>query len=219
MAPDARILILLRNPVSRAYSSWAYSVQMSWESEDFETALAHEADRTAAGEAWDKHYVQAGMYAAQVRRYLDVFPRHQVCVWTFEDLKRDSLRVCREAYEFVGVDPSVGFPDTDKVHNSTTHPRWATLNRLLRRPSRLKTVAKAVLPSEVRQTVVRTLRSSNQTPKLQMDPVLRAQLREVSREDVADLSALIGTDLEDRMVRRWLLLPILTSTSERCAHG
>ena len=194
--PDARILMLLRNPVDRAFSSWAYGVQMSWEKEDFETALAKEADRTAAGGAWDVHYVQAGMYAAQVRRYLDMFPRSQIGVWTFEDFRRDPSRVCREAYEFIGVDPRAGFPDTRAVHNPTARPRWPALNRALRRPGRLKAVAKAVLPTGLRQTIARSLRSSNQAAKPSMDPAVRSRLREVYRQDVAELSDLLATDFE-----------------------
>ncbi len=194
LTPDARILILLRDPVERAYSGWAYQVQMRWEKERFEDALALEPSRVAQGRSWDVHYVGAGMYADQVRRYLDVFPRDQVRVWSFEEFKRDPSRVTREAYVFVGVDPDANVPDTGTAHNATALPRWPVLSRVLRRRGRVRSVAKSVVPTVLRQQIGRAVRSWNQMPRPPMDPVTRARLRDVYREDVRNLSQLLGRD-------------------------
>ena len=77
VAPDARLVALLRNPVDRAFSSWKMQVTKGTETLDFPGALAHTS-----------HYLDFGRYGSQLERVLDSFPREQVFVGFFEDLIR-----------------------------------------------------------------------------------------------------------------------------------
>ena len=192
--PDAGIIALLRDPVSRAYSSWSYRVQMGWESEPFERAIVLEEQRRAAGEPWDVHYLNAGWYADQVDRYLRAFGPDQVRVFLFEDLTSDPAAVVSEALRFVGVDPNATTVQANRVHNATVMPRWTALTRFLKRGD-VRSLARRV-PAPLRRVLADSLRSVNRRNRPRLDPGLRQSLQDRFRPDVRRLEILLGKDLE-----------------------
>ena len=52
-------------------------------------AIEAEPTRIADGWGWDWHYVAVGLYARQLRRYFDLFPRERILVLLYDDLVRD----------------------------------------------------------------------------------------------------------------------------------
>jgi hypothetical protein len=127
--PHAKILMILRDPVSRAHSLYRYIC--GWGFEDaptFEKGLAREADRLGNArfiEEWRLLYhaflyYHSGLYAGQVARYLDAFPRDQVHIVLFDDLRKDLLATVQGIYRFLGVDPDFE-PDLD-ARNASQFP-------------------------------------------------------------------------------------------------
>lgn len=77
------IIIVLRNPIDRAYSNYLMQVRERREELTFEDALESEAERISAHWVWDWCYVDIGLYAEQVKAYMDNFGR--VLVLLFEE--------------------------------------------------------------------------------------------------------------------------------------
>ena len=113
VVPDARLLVVLRNPVDRAYSQYQHEVALGREPLSFEDALAAEEERTRgeverivadprafSHEWWDHTYAARGLYAEQLDRWLAVFPRDQLLVVTSDELGERSA-------EDVRLDPLV----------------------------------------------------------------------------------------------------------------
>lgn len=125
-APDARILVLLRNPADRAFSLYSWMRAHGYEScESFEAALWDEDEhRHEDSDFFRSHgqyfhnflYFRSGRYAAQVRRYFEVFGRAQVHVEIFDDLAAEPLPVMRRVFAFLGVDEQ--FVPQIEVHNA-----------------------------------------------------------------------------------------------------
>ena len=124
--PHAKILMILRNPVARAHSLYRYIC--GWGFEDastFEKGLAREAARLGNARfiaQWQLLYhaflyYHSGLYAEQVARYLEAFPREQVHIVLFDDLKKDLLGTVQGIYRFLGVDPAYE-PDLDARNES-----------------------------------------------------------------------------------------------------
>src|SRR5690606_9595554 len=108
--PGARLLVVLRDPVERAYSSYLYQVARGLETAPtFAAALAEERRRGAEGWPPVWHYRAMGCYAEQLERYLARFPPEQLMVRFHEDLVRGPRAFMREVYAFVGVDPAFAF--------------------------------------------------------------------------------------------------------------
>lgn len=126
--PDARFIIMLRNPAERAFSKFKWMCENGYEKcETFEEALRAEVE-TRKDNVWFMKnngqyyhnflYFNSGLYAGQVKRFYDTFGQDRVLVIIFEDFARDTLHWVRQAYAFLGVDAS--FTPHLEVHNPTS---------------------------------------------------------------------------------------------------
>jgi hypothetical protein len=109
-APDARILLTLRDPVERALSNHRHEVRMGHLSGDltFEAGLAN-----------NPMYVEQGLYATHLRRWLGHFPAEQLHVVLVDDLLRDPLAVSRAVYRFLGIDEEFVPPGLVERYNKS----------------------------------------------------------------------------------------------------
>jgi hypothetical protein len=116
--PDVRLIVLLRDPVARAYSHYQREVAVGAESLSFEEALDAEPGRLAGEEERLKRdagynsfahrnfsYVARGLYAEQLRRWFALFPRDQVLMLRSENLAGNPVPVMREVFAFLGLRP------------------------------------------------------------------------------------------------------------------
>jgi sulfotransferase family protein len=118
LLPDVKLLVLLRNPVDRAYSHYQRELQIGAEDLRFEEALEAESARLEGEENRIRRepgytsyahrnfsYVARGLYGDQLRRWFAVFPRDQFFFARSEDLSRTPETVLPRVYEFLGLRP------------------------------------------------------------------------------------------------------------------
>lgn len=110
--PDSRIIILLRNPIRRAYSLYTWMVQEGYEySIAFEDALDREAKRKTRNipnffepEYYSNYlYFESGLYCDQVLRYLKYFNQNRVFVGLFENFVSNSDIFLKEVLQFLNL--------------------------------------------------------------------------------------------------------------------
>jgi hypothetical protein len=205
-APDAQIIVMLRNPVDVMYAQHSQLLFNQREYlADFGEALAAEEDRRAgrripvgALRREALFYRHSVRFAEQLQRYLDVFGRDRIHVIVHEDLRDDTAGVVRSTFEFLDVDPDVSV-DLD-VRNPSRRARSGALQRLIFRPPGL--VRRAV-PLLRRFPLVHRLRdaavSANSVPEArrEMDPELRHRLTVELAPEIEALSRLLDRDLSD----------------------
>lgn len=206
--PEARIIMLLRNPAERAYSLYTYMVANGFEPlAPFERALAAEPARAARdpyrepipGYHYNYLYFESGLYGAQVQRYLERFPADRVLILLFEDLERDPRGTTARVFRFLGVDDS--FQPEIAVHNPGARPRSARVQYLLR--SRVGEVLRRLRVPRANR-IVRILRELNTTDRRPPPPDPETYNRLVERyaEDIRATAARIGRNLDAWLVRR-----------------
>src|SRR5947207_5839854 len=83
--PNAKIIMMLRNPADRAFSHYLMDLRIGYETEDFMSALKKDMARNPKGWGISNLYVEVGMYSEQVKRYLETFPESQRCIYLFDD--------------------------------------------------------------------------------------------------------------------------------------
>lgn len=118
LLPDAKIIMLLREPGERALSQYHHNVRLGLESEDFAGAIALEPGRIADDVAEIARvpdskalffrrfsYVERGRYAMQVDRWLNTYPREQVLILESESFFNDPASVLQRILAFVGARP------------------------------------------------------------------------------------------------------------------
>lgn len=191
MAPQARIIVILRDPVDRAYSSYMHLRRDGRETElDFARALELEPSRRKAN--WETlwHYREVGNYADQLQRYFDTFPQEQLLIVRYEELRDDMSKVLARVCEFLSVDATYQF-DTSYRMNQSGLPRWQALNDFLERSSSIKSVFKRLVPRRVGQRLKAALQRQNLRPGNSMSPDIRQQLRRDFRPQVESLEQLL----------------------------
>ena len=182
--PRAKILICLRDPIERAYSGYT-DHRRSRETLTFHKALAAEESRTSYEFIWQ--YKKLGLYYESVKRFLDVFGPDQVRIVFFEDIRErldDTIGgICR----FLGVDDAYRIQAVRRFNPSGTPNAFMTrMGRLL---PWVKNAMKKIMPKRYARFRSKTL---TKEPMAEED---REYLREYYREDIANLSGLLGKDL------------------------
>ena len=200
-SPDARIIIMLRNPVDMIHSLHAHWLFTANEDiVDFAEALAAEPDRLR-GERMPPRAVRPeglqyrtlGRYAPHVRRYLDTFGASNVKVIVFDDFKAHPADAFRATLQFLDVDPAF-VPDFSVV-NENKGVRSVTLQQLTASPRFRNAIGR--LPGPVHHAVRRLLKRANikRERRSALDPALRASLTNEFARDVEELGTVIGRDL------------------------
>ena len=163
--PEARILIVLRDPVDRAYSQYWNDVREGLDRRSFLEALTEE-QRSGPG-AWgvSSLYIDCGRYADQVARYLDRFGA-RVRVLFFEDFVRDEAGTIADIHSFLGVERAAAGVAPRKL-NPTSLPRNMLSGALLA-SGRVRRVGRATVPRSLRSRLRGALLKEASPPP--MDP-------------------------------------------------
>jgi sulfotransferase family protein len=130
--PEARLIIMLRNPVDRAYSHYWHERRRGRENLSFAGALEEEPARIHRGE-WGLAYLDMGRYSAQLERLSSVFPRTAIEVVLFEDFKADPGTTFGKVCRFLGVDDAVRPATLETRHNAYRDQRFPRLFQALKR--------------------------------------------------------------------------------------
>ena len=106
--PKIKLLVLLRNPVDRAFAHWNMQRYRSREPLDFFDAVREEQTRISGAppvEARRFAYVERGFYGRQLERLFKFFPREQVKAVKFEDFKANQRETLAAIFSFLGRKP------------------------------------------------------------------------------------------------------------------
>ncbi len=106
--PGIRLIILLRNPIDRAFSQWNMNWDRQRETLGFLEAIAAEVSEKEASPSLQsrrRSYVDRGYYFEQMERVFRFFPREQVRVIKFEEFRKQTPETVNEVFRFLGVKP------------------------------------------------------------------------------------------------------------------
>lgn len=133
--PGAKLIAVLRDPVERAYSNWAHLWSAGLEPcGDFIEACDREAGRIAAGWAPFWRYLELGRYGEQLRDLLRVFPREQLLILRYRELRDEPTAALARVCEFLGVTPGLisAVPRENVRPHVRNGPATVVLQELLR---------------------------------------------------------------------------------------
>jgi hypothetical protein len=112
--PGAKLIVLLRNPVDRAYSHYQHEVSLQYEALSFEEAIEREPERLfgerekiVADQRYDSYpydhysYLSRGLYVDQLEAWINVFPKEQIFIVRSEDFFAEPSRIFRQVLRFL----------------------------------------------------------------------------------------------------------------------
>ena len=114
--PDVKLIVILRNPVDRAYSQYHHTMRMNKETLPFEKAIEAEEER-CAGErerlvkdpyfvtrSYQAHsYIARGHYADQLENWFRYYDRKQFLILATEDFHKNPQLTLDQIFDFLGV--------------------------------------------------------------------------------------------------------------------
>lgn len=187
--PEAKLIVILRNPIDRAYSQYTNAIK------------AGEIQGSVTAEEYFKSEPSSllqGKYTAQLERYYTHFPNDQILVLIYEDSKRDPVAFIKRIYEFIGVDTTFVPSMLMKEVNVARVPRTHHIDSLMHR------VAEAMRHCGLDRVVwmIRKLglpdlvRAFNTKAGTHVKDKRRSvELIQYFKEDVQKLSTLLGRNL------------------------
>jgi hypothetical protein len=115
--PQIKLIILLRNPIDRAFAHWNMQQFKDREFLDFRDALKEEPRRIAKPLSIESRrfaYVDRGFYSEQLERVFKFFPREQVRIIKFENFRDRKQETLDEIFGFLGVKRLRNVRDKDR---------------------------------------------------------------------------------------------------------
>jgi hypothetical protein len=202
--PDAKLIVVLRDPIDRAHSNWAHLRSDGLEPvADFLTACWYEEERLAAGWAPFWHYLRLGRYGEQVEHLLTVFPREQVHLLRYRELVDDPGATLDKITDFLGVEPGLlTTVPRENTRGFVGDSRWSnSIAPVVRAGAR----AGALFPPEWwRKASVPLLwtlqRGSGRRPSVSIED--RRALVEYYRDDIRRLERVTGISYGDWLTER-----------------
>ena len=191
--PGARLIFLLRDPTERLFSLYLLRIRReptltfrSWVLKAMHSGgdRRHEVHRYPIA-------LDGGLYATQLARFLDIFPRDQVRVYLYEAYRADGRAVLRDIFAFLGVDPDQPI-DVSCRHNETVVPRFPAIDEL-----RHRILGNASLTGWLPVRVSHALREfyNRRRGNFTLDPEDRRLVIDYYRDEILRTQDLIGRDL------------------------
>ena len=116
LLPNVKLIVVLRNPIDRAYSRYEQQAAVGLEELSFEDAIEQEENRITDDMKkmekdenfysvyfYRKAYKTMGIYVNQLRRWFEYFPREQFLILKSEDLRSNPAQVYNQTIEFLGL--------------------------------------------------------------------------------------------------------------------
>ncbi len=177
--PDARLLVVLREPVARAYSAYClYHKQYN----GLSFRQACESGRSL---------VELGLYAEQLQRVFNHYRREQVKVLLYEDIQVRPAQALADVFRFLGVDPGFAPPSTHKRYNRIIYP---AAQQVLRRAG-VTWAIDLIKRTRVGDWVKRAHARAGRSAVVNGHEADVIYLKSVFRDDVLRLQQLIDRDL------------------------
>lgn len=194
--PEIKLIACLRDPVSRAFSSFLHLRRDAREPvANFCDALNLEDERVAARWEHQWHYTRLGFYYEQLARYFERFARDQIRIYLYDDFRANPLHIIQDIYNFLDVD-STFVPDLSIRMNVSGQPRIRALHDLLTKPNVVASMLRSNLPPLFRRKLAsQALQWNLARQPASMSKDVKCYLRELYREDILKLQTLIQQDL------------------------
>jgi hypothetical protein len=160
VVPDARIIIILRDPIERAFSHYLMSVHQRQETLPFYDAMQNDYRRSDKGYFASHLYVDLGLYSEQVKRHLDTFGPEHVKILMFEDFIKDTQAAVNDVLQFLGLKAYVP-SNIGAVYDPYVNPTKRT-----RMISRLSKIAFGSRTAHMARDVLKTARRSKANDSL-----------------------------------------------------
>ncbi len=110
--PDVKLIVSLRDPVERAYSHYLFR-ERERQSENQPLTFEQKIEATPS-------LIETGLYARKLQKYYDIFPKDNILIILYDELKKDSEQYLKRVYQFLGVNTEFQSPLIENTINAAS---------------------------------------------------------------------------------------------------
>jgi hypothetical protein len=164
--PKCQVLLILRNPIERTYSSYVMEKNAGSIAYNFDEITNVIQQKSG----WEYElFIDNSLYSKHLKKIYKYFPADQVTFILFDDLKKTPISICKDVFRTLQIDPEF-IPAIEVRHNSTRINRSfgyaKTVNKILHNNSTFRKFASHIIPSYKSYkfgNFIRELNKSNET--------------------------------------------------------
>ncbi len=183
--PNAKIIIVLRDPVERAISHFLMDRRLGYCSYSLETILNNKEKHPL----YFQQFLELGLYYNQVKRYLDTFGKEQVHILFYADFKTNLDQQMTSLFQFLNlqatdIDYAVKNPFLSSNHRLISYLykyRW------------IRKTIKSIVPKQGIKSIKNRFFSSKEKPLFSTS--LLNKMKDFYRHDISQLETLLNIDL------------------------
>ena len=188
---DIPIIIILREPVKRAFSAFMYLKRDSREKLNFIDGLLAEDKRLSNNWDFIWGYKKCGLYYNQVKTFMNIFSNVKIVLQ--EELKNDTTSVLKQIYSFLAVD--INFTaDVSLNHNESGIPKNRISKFLLSRSNIVSTIIREIMKKLIPRSLLQKVASKSLEKITILDDDI-TNLKPYFYDDICKLERLINKDL------------------------
>jgi len=190
--PNARIIIMLRNPIERAFSHYLHHKRTGLIVSPFNDVInMYKNSLIKKNDLAHGIICEGGFYYEQVKRYLDIFPSENVKIFIYEEFFKDIQKSLHNLLSFLKI-KNYSFDLVNEV-NVYAEPK-DKLSKSILQSKKLKEIARNVVGTEFSQKIASKffLKTSTKPKILDKD---RKLLKDIYLSDIKKLQELLGRTL------------------------
>tara|TARA_B100000886_G_scaffold340503_1_gene310582 strand:+ start:7774 stop:8622 length:849 start_codon:yes stop_codon:yes gene_type:complete len=182
---EAKIIIMLREPIERALSHYLMDCRLGFCSVKLEDIIAD-------SQSYPQHfqqYLELGNYYSQLKRYYDIFKKEQLLVIFYEDFKNDTKKVMKSVFNFLEI-------EQQEIYFSIKNPFLMPSNALISKLYKYKIIRKGIktiLPVSLLSLISSKYFSVKSKPMI--SNTTAQKLKQFYKSDVFQLEKLLNVDL------------------------
>ena len=212
--PGIKLILCVRNPLERAFSSWLMKTGLGTETLPFDVSMdickkmLEHTRTTLAGPEGEKYWVEnnnnhsvkdelrprsyilAGRYAEMIKLYSKYFKPEQLKIIFFDDLRKDLDGKLSEIFSYIGADPNFIVPDKESVNFYFDRKVTKTVVNVL--GQKTGRAIMDLIPKAIKDRIKKKMKRV-EPPKLSMED--RVKYWDCFKDDVAELETMLGRNL------------------------
>jgi len=188
--PNAKIIIMLRDPVERAFSHFNHYKSIGFENRTFRKALDENLkgiDKTSG-----KDYVGAGMFYDQVRRYVSTFGKNNVKIVLFDEFSKNTSNQVKEIFHFLNISSKLP-KEIENIYNQYSYTR-GKLSQSILKSTKITKISRELVPEQIRIKLrEKVLFKKSDKPIIQEHD--KNFLKQIYKNDLKKLSEFLNIEL------------------------